>query len=79
MNVLIGDIGNTNTKICLVELKTSKIKKLIHFNSINIYSKSFLKKTLKKIIKNNTISKTALFSCVVPKYQSKLEKFIKKF
>ena len=79
MNVLIGDIGNTNTKICLVELKTYKIKKLIHFNSSNIYSKSFLKKTLKKIIKNNTISKTALFSCVVPKYQSILEKFIKKF
>ena len=79
MNVLIGDIGNTNTKICLVELKTFKIKKLIHFNSSNIYSNSFLKKTLKKIIKNNTISKTALFSCVVPKYQSILEKFIKKF
>ena len=79
MNVLIGDIGNTNTKICLVELKTYKIKKLIHFNSSNIYSNSFLKKTLKKIIKNNTISKTALFSCVVPKYQSILEKFIKKF
>ena len=79
MNVLIGDIGNTNTKICLVELKTSKIKKLINFNSSNIYSKSFLKKTLNKIIKNNTISKTALFSCVVPKYQSILEKFIKKF
>ena len=79
MNVLIGDIGNTNTKICLVELKTFKIKKLINFNSSNIYSNSFLKKTLKKIIKNNTISKTALFSCVVPRYQSILEKFIKKF
>ena len=79
MNVLIGDIGNTNTKICLVELKTFKIKKLIHFNSSNIYSNSFLKKTLRKIIKNNTISKTALFSCVVPRYQSILEKFIKKF
>ena len=34
---------------------------------------------MKKIIKNNTISKTALFSCVVPRYQSILEKFIKKF
>ena len=79
MNVLIGDIGNTNTKICLVELKTYKIKKLIHFNSSNIYSKSFLKKTFKKIIKNNAISKTALFSSVVPRYQLILEKFIKKF
>jgi type III pantothenate kinase len=79
MNVLIGDIGNTNTKICLVELRTFKIKKLIYFNSCNIYSRRFLKKTFKKIIKNNNISKTALFSCVVPRYQTILEKFIKKF
>ena len=79
MNVLIGDIGNTNIKICLVELKTFKIKKLIHFNSINIYSKSFLKKIFNKIIKNNTISKTALFSSVVPRYELIIKKFIKKF
>ena len=41
MNVLIGDIGNTNTKICLIELKTFKIKKLIYFSSNNIYSTIF--------------------------------------
>ena len=52
---------------------------MIHFNSINIYSKSFLKKTFKKIIKNNTISKTALFSSVVPRYELIIKKFIKKF
>ena len=27
MNVLIGDIGNTITKICLVEIKKLKLKK----------------------------------------------------
>ena len=43
MNILIGDIGNTNIKICLIEFKTFKIKKLIHFKSNNIYSQSFLK------------------------------------
>ena len=48
MNVLIGDIGNTNTKICLIEFHTFKIKKLIYFNSSNILSKNFLKRTLKK-------------------------------
>ena len=48
MNVLIGDIGNTNTKICLIEYKTLKIKKIIYFNSKNILAKNFLKKTLKK-------------------------------
>ena len=78
MDVLIGDIGNTNIKICLIELETFKIKKLIHFNSSNIYSKNFLKKTLKKIVKNNTINKNALFSSVVPRHRLILEKFVKK-
>ena len=79
MNVLIGDIGNTNTKICLIEFHTFKIKKLIYFNSSNILSKNFLKRTLKKIIKKETFIKTALFSSVVPRYQLRLEKFFKKF
>ena len=42
MHVLIGDIGNTTTKICLIEINTFKIKKIIYFNSRNIYSKKFL-------------------------------------
>ena len=33
MNTLIGDIGNTITKICLIEDKNFKIKKIIYFNS----------------------------------------------
>ena len=44
MNALIGDIGNTTTKICLIEIKTFKVKKIIYFNSINITSKNFFKK-----------------------------------
>ena len=44
MKVLIGDIGNTITKICLVEIKSLKIKKIIYFNSNNISSKNSLKK-----------------------------------
>ena len=46
MNALIGDIGNTTTKICLIEIKTFKVKKIINFNSNNISSKNFLKKKL---------------------------------
>ena len=46
MNVLIGDIGNTVTKICLVEIKNSKIKKIIYFNSNNIKSRKFFKKRI---------------------------------
>ena len=79
MKTLIGDIGNTNTKICLIEFNTYKIKKIIYFNSINISSQNFLKKTIKKIIKNNKINHIALFSSVVPKYQFILKKFLKKF
>ena len=78
MNVLIGDIGNTNTKICLIEYQTLKIKKLIYFNSKNINSKTFLKKNLRRIFENKKINKIALFSSVVPKYKFLFEKFIKK-
>ena len=78
MKVLIGDIGNTITKICLVEIKSLKIKKIIYFNSNNISSKNSLKKELKKIIKSKSINKVALFSSVVPKYQLILKKLLKK-
>ena len=79
MNFIIGDIGNTNTKICLIEFKTFKIKKTIYFNSDNITSQNFLKKNLKKIIKKKTTNKIALFSSVVPRYLLILRKFFKKF
>ena len=78
MNVLIGDIGNTTTKICLIEINTFKVKKIIYFKSNNISSKNFLKKNLKKILKKKFINKVALFSSVVPRYQSILKKFLKR-
>jgi len=78
MNTLIGDIGNTITKICLIETKTFKVKKNVYFNSNNIFSEKILKKQLKKIIKNESISSAALFSSVVPKYYLILKKFLKK-
>jgi len=79
MNALIGDIGNTTTKICLIEIKNFKVKKTIYFNSNNIYSKKFLKKKLKKIVKNKSINKVALFSSVVPGHYLILKKFLKGF
>ena len=54
-------------------------KYLISFSSNKIYSRKFLIKTLKKIIKKKIISKNALFSSVVPKYRLLLDKFLKKF
>ena len=78
MNALIGDIGNTTIKICLIETKTFKVKKIIYFNSNNIYSKNFLIKKFRKIIKNKPINKVALFSSVVPKYEIILKNFLNK-
>jgi len=78
MYSLIGDIGNTITKICLIELKTFKIIKIVYFNSIKINSNTFLKKSLKKIIKKRNVNKFALFSSVVPKYHSIFKKFLRK-
>ena len=78
MHALIGDIGNTITKICLLEINTFKVKKIIYFNSNNISSKNFLNNRLKKIIKKKSIYKVALFSSVVPKYRFILKKFLKK-
>ena len=78
MNVLIGDIGNTSTKVCLLDIKTFKIKKIIYFDSINISKESFLKRKFKKIINSKITIKNSLFSSVVPKYQVKLKKFLKR-
>ncbi len=78
MNALIGDIGNTITKISLVNLKSFKVKKIIYFDSKNIYSKYFLKKKIKKIVENNTLNRIALFSSVVPKYQLMIKNFLYK-
>ena len=79
MNVLIGDIGNTVTKICLADVKNYKIKEIIYFNSSKISLKKNLKKNLNKIIKSKLVNNVALFSSVVPKYQLILKKILIKF
>ena len=78
MNVLIGDIGNTNTKICLLDLKTFRIKKIIFFNSNNLVLKKKLKNKFNILFKKLSITHVALFSSVVPKYYFILKKFLKK-
>ena len=62
MYVLIGDIGNTTTKICLIEKNTLKVKKIVYFNSNNISSKKFLNNKFKKIIKINIKNKNQVGS-----------------
>jgi len=77
MNALIGDIGNTVTKICLIDINSFTYKKTIYFNSKSFLSQNFLSNKLNKIIKKNKIHKFSLFSSVVPKYTFVLKKFLK--
>ena len=63
MYYIIGDIGNTSTRICL--LYNSKIQKSIIFDTENIFKKGYVKKIFNKFFKNN-LQKEILFSCVVP-------------
>tara|TARA_E500000331_G_scaffold348712_1_gene390749 strand:- start:288 stop:1064 length:777 start_codon:yes stop_codon:yes gene_type:complete len=79
MNVLIGDIGNTVTKICIIDSKSFKIKKIVYFDSKKIINKNLLKKQLDKIIKIKPLKKLAFFSSVVPKYEAIIRKYMKKY
>ena len=44
MNLLIGDVGNTVTKLSIVDEKIFKIKKIVYFPSTGINSKKILKR-----------------------------------
>ena len=48
MSVIIGDIGNTVIKICYLKNKNYNLKKIIYFNSKNIFIESILKKKIQK-------------------------------
>jgi len=75
MNLLIGDIGNTVTKISLVETNRYKSIKNFYFESVKILNKKKLEKLLRIGNKKN-INKYALFSSVVPHYMLKLKKYL---
>ena len=75
MNI-VGDIGNTETKICLVDLK-KKIVKRVSFNTRSITSSS-LKKFLSKLDLKNRKIKKCLFCSVDPKSFSKIKIFFNK-
>ena len=51
MHYIIGDIGNTSTRICLI--KNQKLKKSIIFDTKNIFSNNYIKKIFKNFLKKN--------------------------
>ena len=75
MYYIIGDIGNTSTRICL--FNNSKILKSFKFSTKNIYLKGFVKKIFNKLFVKN-LKKEILFSCVVPLALKNIKTVLKK-
>ena len=73
---ILGDIGNTETKICLVNLNNKIIKK-IKFPTSKINLK-ILDKIFKKLIPNIDDIKKILFCSVVPKSFLLIQKYFLK-
>ena len=75
MKYLIGDIGNTLTKICILNGKF-QILRSYSFDTSKMYKKNLLKKIIRK--KNNkNINPAFLFSSVVPKLLINIKKKFK--
>lgn len=64
MSYIVGDIGNTSTRVCLLNNKFSIVKSII-FDTKKIYKRDYLKKFFKQFMKKKT-NKIILFSSVVP-------------
>ena len=75
MKYLIGDIGNTSTKLCILN-KKFKIFKSYEFQTDKIYKGSFFKKFLSKKLTKD-FNKIFLFSSVVPKAFKEIKKKFK--
>ena len=75
MKYLIGDIGNTSTKICIMSRKF-KILRSYNFETSKMYKNNFLKKIIRKKT-NKNINPVFLFSSVVPKVFMNIKKSLK--
>ena len=76
MHFIVGDIGNTSTRICLIN-KKFKIKKSFIFDTKKIFKTGFIKRLFKKLSKIET-KKNILFSSVVPLAFKKIKKDFQK-
>ena len=75
MKILIGDIGNTLTKLCLINKKL-KIIKEYNIETAEIIKEKSLIRFLSPILKEN-LKRKILFSSVVPKVYRKINTFFK--
>ena len=74
MYYIVGDIGNTSTRICLLD-KKSKILKSVIFDTKNIFLKGFTKKTFKKIFKKDLKKRSIIFMRCSFSFKKKSKKF----
>ena len=72
MKYIIGDIGNTSTKICILDAKF-KIVKTFNFETSKIYKKNYLRILLKNYLTKN-LNPKLVFSSVVPLAFKELKK-----
>ena len=75
MKYLIGDIGNTSTKICILSRKF-KILRCYNFDTSEMYKNNLLKKIIRKKT-NKNINSVFLFSSVVPNVFMNIKKSLK--
>ena len=75
MKYLIGDIGNTSTKICIMSRKF-QILRSYNFDTSKVYKSNLLKKIIRKKT-NKNINSVFLFSSVVPKVFMNIKKNFK--
>ncbi len=75
MHFIVGDIGNTSTRICILSNK-SKITKSIIFDTKKIFIKNHILKILKKFL-NKNVKNEILFSSVVPEAYKKIKLCLK--
>jgi len=74
--IIVGDIGNTETKICLVNSKNRIIKRVsLNTKKINY---ALLKKSLSNFNLKNRLINKCLFCSVVPKSFNKIKSFFYK-
>ncbi len=79
MNYLVGDIGNTFTKISILNYKFN-IKKSYSINTKKLYQKKNINTFFKKLL-NKKLNKKILFSSVVPNTYKIIKRYLfkKKF
>jgi len=75
MNYIVGDIGNTSTKVCILNNKF-KIVKSFNFETNRIAKKNYLKKNLNNYL-NKRLNPNLLFSSVVPAAYKEIKKNFK--